>query len=322
MIQSAVKASIVILFQVICAQALCAQDLNSSSVTNRQVTILFQAFDQNLTPVKDIRAEDLKISQNGKPAKVISVQQLKDVAVSIVLLIDVSISQEQTLPTQKLAANKFLTAVINRPRDQAAVATFTNDLKVEQQFTGNLDSLGLAVNRAEIVYPPDGGRGRLVVGPPPKPSQAPPGSTAIWDVIVLTCNRWQGQSDPGVHRAIVLLTDGWDTSSKSRMSEAIQCANGKGISIYSVGIGDPKFGGVDKSMLRKMSEETGGAALFPKKDTDLIAQFEQLGTVFRNKYQLVFAKNDSSQPFSKIRIELINPQFKHAELSYQHSVSR
>src|SRR6476660_4391134 len=110
MIQSAVKASIVILFQVICAQALCAQALNSSSVTNRQITILFQAFDQNQTPVKDIRAEDLKISQDGKPAKVISVQQLKDVAVSIVLLIDVSISQEQTLSAQKLAANKFLTA--------------------------------------------------------------------------------------------------------------------------------------------------------------------------------------------------------------------
>jgi hypothetical protein len=106
------------------------------------------------------------------------------------------------------------------------------------------------------------------------------------------------------------------------MPAAIQCANGKGISVYSVGIGDPKFGGVDRSTLRKMSEETGGAALFPKKDTDLIAQFEQLGTVFRNEYQLIFAGNDSGQPFSKIRIELINPQFKHVGLSYQHSVSR
>ena len=322
MIQFAVKATIVILFQVLCARALCAQELSSTGITNRQITVLFQAFDQDQTPVKNIRAEDLKISQDGKPARVISVQQLKDAAVSIVLLIDVSLSQERTLPAQKLAATKFLAAVIDQPRDQAAVATFTNDLQVEQQFTANLDSLRIAVNRAAIAYPPDDDRGGLVVGPPPKPSNAPPGSTAIWDVIVSTCNSWRGQSDPSVHRAIVLLTDGRDTSSKSKMSAAIQCANGKGISVYSVGIGDSNFGGVDRSILRKMSEETGGAALFPKKDTDLIAQFEQLGTVFRNEYQLIFARNDSSQSFSKIRIELINPQFKNVRLSYQHSVSR
>src|SRR5207244_9227927 len=55
---------------------------------------------------------------------------------------------------------------------------------------------------------------------------APPreGSTAIWDSIALTCRHVLAQSIGERRRAIILLTDGYDTSSRLSISNAMEQA--------------------------------------------------------------------------------------------------
>ena len=62
-------------------------------------------------------------------------------------------------------------------------------------------------------------------------------------------------------RVMVLLTDGNDTGSKMPPLKAAEIAQGRGIKIYTVGIGDPKASGdeqVDLSILQDIATTTGG----------------------------------------------------------------
>jgi VWFA-related protein len=319
--RSIIKGLLVIVScQIVCATVSRGQEPNPPGLPNQEARILFTAVDKKHNVVRPLSAEDLRIVEDGSPAQILSVKQIASPVVSIALLIDVSLSQERTLNAQKLGATSFVNTVIKSDRDQAAVATFTNDVQFEQQFTGDLGLLRAAIDRAQIVYPPGYVGGRLVVGPPPKTTVSPVGSTAIWDAIISTCTSWLFSTDPNINRVIVLLTDGQDTTSKSRISQAIECVNQKNIAVYSMGLGDPSYDGVDKNALRKISEETGGRALFPKKTVDLSAEFKELGTTLRNYYVLTYRTNGPKKASGKMKIELINPQLKDVELSYQRTV--
>jgi len=306
--------------QILCATISRGQETNPLGLPNQQVRILFSAVDKKHNVVKSLGAEDLRIVEDGSPVQILSVRQIASPNVSLALLIDVSMSQERTLAAQKLGATSFVNTLIRSDKDQAAIATFTNDVQFEQQFTGDLGLLRAAIGRAQIVYPPGYAGGRLVVGPPPSNKVSPVGSTAIWDAIISTCSSWLFSSDPAINRAIVLLTDGQDTSSKRRIAQAIERANQKNIAVYAVGLGDASYDGVDKNALRKISEETGGRALFPKKTVDLSAEFEALAAVLRNYYVLTYRTNGPKKASAKIKIELVNPQLKDVELSYQRTV--
>jgi Ca-activated chloride channel family protein len=85
-------------------------------------------------------------------------------------------------------------------------------------------------------------------------------------------------------RVIILITDGFDTSSSLKMKEAIEAAWKHEIIIYSIGIGDPLAEGVNTSVLKKMASETGGRAFFPRRDNDLDSAFSQIDDDLRQQY--------------------------------------
>ena len=63
----------------------------------------------------------------------------------------------------------------------------------------------------------------------------------------------------GKRRAIILITDGADTSSRLKTDEAIKRAISADVAVYAVGIGDEvNFEGIKKSSLKKIAERTGG----------------------------------------------------------------
>ena len=110
----------------------------------------------------------------------------------------------------------------------------------------------------------------MLVGTPPisGDNQARAGSTAIWDAIWVTSREVLSESSDKTRRAIILLSDGVDTSSRLKLQEAVDSALKADAIIYAVGIGDSfSFEGVDEGSLRKISERTGGRAYFPRNET-------------------------------------------------------
>jgi VWFA-related protein len=285
-----------------------------------EARILLTPFNKDGHFVSTLQADDLRILQDGKPRTILSFRQMTDRNLSVAILIDASASQESTLPTQKLAATSFAETIIRSDRDQAAVATFTGTLAVEQKLTNDISLLRQAIARAKFVPPPGYVRGGLVIGRPPPVQRTPAGLaayTAVWDSVIEACTVVLAPSAGDARRAIILLTDGQDTISKSKMTAAVDRAVRDGVAIYAIGIGDTAAYGIDQDALRKLSERTGGRAFFPKRSGDLGKVFAEIGEALRTQYLIVYDRVDTTS--GKIRIELINPALHSAgvQLYYQ-----
>jgi Ca-activated chloride channel family protein len=300
------------------------QEKTAADPQTGEARILMTAVDRNGHFVNTLRGDDLKLFRDGVPQAISSLRQLTDRPVSLAILIDASASQERTLPGQKLAATSFIETIIRPDRDQAAVATFTGPLALEQKLTNDISLLRQAIARARFIPPPGYVRGGLVIGPPApvkRTAASLASSTAVWDAVIEACSGALASSAMDTRRAIILLTDGWDTISQSKMIAAVDRAVHDGVAVYSIGIGDPEFG-IDKEAMRKLSERTGGRAFFPKKLGELTGIFSEIGQELRSQYAISFSS--TARPGAgRIKVELWNPSLRSAgvQLSYQQFVS-
>jgi VWFA-related protein len=121
-------------------------------------------------------------------------------------------------------------------------------------------------------------------------------------------------------RAIILLTDGEDTSSQKKMEDAVERAIKADSVVYSIGIGDSYRNGVDQGVLRKISERTGGRAFFPRNEEDLRAAFAQIQLELRSQYLIAYSptnkKRDST--YRRISIELANTDLQRDKLKLSY----
>jgi VWFA-related protein len=86
--------------------------------------------------------------------------------------------------------------------------------------------------------------------------------------------------------------------------------------IYSIGIGDEFYGGVNKGTLRTLSERTGGRAFFPEDESELSAAFAQIQLELRSQYLVAYSpthkRKDGS--FRRVQIEIVNPELRKLSL--------
>ena len=208
-------------------------------------------------------------------------------------------------------------------RDEAAILSFTGETTLEQGFSGNIERLRRAIERVEFI-PPSGyiGGGVVVNGTPPisGTNQAIAGSTAIWDAVWATSEELIGTSAEHTRRAIILLTDGVDTSSRLKMDEAIAAAQKADALVYAIGIGDRYTFNVNEGSLRKIAERTGGRAYFPQHERDLRDAFTQIQRDLREQYLVAYSPRNKTRDgsYRKIEIQVINPELKQQNLKLNY----
>jgi VWFA-related protein len=293
-------------------------------VETNLTNIFFTAADNNKRFVNTLRKEDIRILEDGQPQEIFTFQKNVDLPLSIGILIDTSRSEERTLPDEKAAARSFLEAVMRPDKDEAAVVSFTGEVTLEQGFTGNVDRLRKAIDRVEFV-PPSGyiGGGVVVGGTPPisDSNQILAGSTAIWDAVWATSNELLSDSSAeNTRRTIILLTDGYDTISQVKMHEAIERAQKADALIYAIGIGDTYQGGVDGGSLKKIAEQTGGRAYFPRNERELHSAFVQIQTDLREQYLVAYSPSNKTHDgaYRRIQIEVIDPEVRKQSLKLNY----
>jgi len=292
-------------------------------VETNLTSIFFTAADSNKRFINNLKKEDVRVLEDGQPQEIFTFQQNLDLPLSIAILIDTSRSEERTLPDEKAAARSFIEAVMHPERDEAAIVSFTGDVTLEQGFTGNLDRLRRAIDRVEFV-PPSGyiGGGVVVGGTPPisDQNQMLAGSTAIWDAVWASSNELLAISADNARRAIILLTDGEDTISQVKMHEAIERAQKADALIYAIGIGDSYQGGVDAGSLKKITEQTGGRAYFPKSESELRSAFVQIQRDLREQYLVAYSPSNKARDgsYRRIQIEVVDPELRKQKLKLNY----
>src|SRR4030095_10230956 len=250
------------------------------------VNSLFTATDKDRHFITSLRAADIAIFENDIAQTISLFERETDRPLSLALLIDTSDSQRGVLTDEKNAARAFVDSVIRPSKDRAAVVSFTGVPKIEQGPTNELAKLHRGIGRVKIEISPENER-RIQNGDDPLPKeQDPSGYTGIWDAMWMTIEDLLSKTPEATRRAIVLLSDGDDTSSTIKKQDVIDFAVKSDVAIYSIGFRDRDFpqGKLDSSALRKISDRTGGRAFFPTQPNELQASFAQIDEELRSQY--------------------------------------
>ncbi|HUS09277.1 MAG TPA: VWA domain-containing protein [Pyrinomonadaceae bacterium] len=308
------KRSFTILFLICEIGVICGQTSLAAETceTARQRTIALSVATKEGASVDNLRPEDLAVLENKTTREILKLESLKDLPLSMAIMIDVSTSQERTLAGTKLAAQELVKNILHSDKDRAAVVSFTSEATIEQDSTNDVAKLLAAIERLKFVRPPGYIGGGVVVGP--KRPQNLPGATALWDAIEATVKRIQ--SDGGSRRVLVILTDGEDTYSRASVRDAIERAAVSNVAVFSIGIADEKYYTVNRDQLQKLSEETGGRAFFPKKIAELEGIFRQTMRDLESQYALTYCTVNPKvdrKPV-KIKIDLKNPVLVQSKL--------
>ena len=310
---------------VVCAGVSLSQTVDQDDVIRVETDVTnlpFTATDKQHRFVTTLRAEDMRVLEDGVPQTLFTFQRETDRPLAIAFLIDVSFSQEATLPAEKAAARTFIEKVIKSNKDQVALIPFTGLAYLEQPLTRELLNVYRVLQTIEVAAPAYLGAGRPLGGIPTGPGRpAPPdeGTTAIWDAVAVTSNKVLANAGGLRRRAIILLSDGINTTGRLTRKEAIDRVLAAEAVVYTIGVGSDRDG-LDRNALRDLAQRTGGRAFFPDKKFDLNAAFAEIERELRTQYLIAYSSTNKQRDgsYRKISIEITNPELKKEKLEIRH----
>lgn len=200
--------------------------------------------------------------------------------VALSLLVDTSASMEEKLATAQQAAIGFARQL--RPEDLAEIVDFDSRVQVLQGFTADQQKLEQAILQTSAG-----------------------GSTSLYNAVYIALNELkklsQQHPDEVRRQAIVLLSDGEDTSSLVSFDEVLDLAKHSETAIYAIGIKSAEssvlagksFQEADY-VLRQFAQQTGGRTFFPMHLADLSGVYGQIAKELSSQYRLGYISKNPS----------------------------
>lgn len=228
--------------------------------------------DRNERPAEGLGAEKFAVKEDGVAQELVRFEQVRDLPIKTAILLDTSASMDKNLEEAQRAALSYFTDIVT-PKDRAALITFNDRPRLQVKFTNELLQLGggLAGLKAE--------RG-----------------TSLYDSIVFALYYFNGLKG---QRALIVLSDGKDESSKFKFEDTLDFARRAGVAIYSIGLGEDLEREAKKA-LEKLAEETGGRSFFVDEAKELVPIYQSIQEELRSQYLLVY-QSTNAKPDKKFR---------------------
>ena len=189
--------------------------------------------------------------------------------IALSLLLDSSASMEEHLPVLQQAASNFVHKL--KSNDIAQVIDFDSRVEIRQGFTGNQGELDTAISQ-------------LAAG----------GSTSLHNAIYIALKelrKVRAVNEEDVRRqALIVFSDGEDTSSLVSFDEVLDLAKRSETSIYTIALrgSDVQAKGFREAefVMRTLAQETGGRSFFPARIDDLNGVYTQIADELASQYTL------------------------------------
>jgi len=249
-----------------------------------------RAKDGILTP--HLTKEDCTVLEDKEPQKLKGFVAENDQPLTLGILLDTSYSQRRVLALEQDTGSQFLQQVIRR-QDQAFVLSVDVNVDILQDLTSSVRLLTHALNKAEI-------NAGVSFGPGPVPTAGGPRGTILYDAVYLA-SREKLSRETG-RKVLILLTDGQDEGSHTKLNEAIAAAQKANAVVYVILIADVQSyleqgeGYYGYSPMKKMAEETGGRVINVGNNAKkLEAAFAQIEDELRTQYVASYTPSNSKQ---------------------------
>ena len=225
--------------------------------------------------VTDLAQEDFEVYEDGVQQEVTFFTRT-ELPIALALLLDTSASMDQKMDTAQQAAIGFARRL--GPGDRAEVIDFDSRVEILQPFSNDAQ----AVERAIL---------RTAAG----------GSTSLYNAIYISLKellKIRAESEDDVRRqAIVVLSDGEDTSSLVGFEEVLDLAKRSETIIYTIGIRsreDDRARGFKEAefVLRQLAQETGGRAFFPGEVVELPEIYTLISDELASQYSIGYTSSN------------------------------
>ncbi len=232
--------------------------------------------DQTGRFVTDLEPQAFQVFEDGIKQEVTFFNR-SNLPIALSLLLDTSASMEDKLQTAQEAAIGFSRKL--RPTDLAQVVDFDSRVSIAQAFTSNVADLEGAIRRT-----------------------TPGGSTSLHNAIYIALKelkKIQARSSEDIRRqAIVVLSDGEDTTSLVSFDEVLELATRSETAIYAIGLRsrgpERARGSFNESdfVLRQLAQETGGKAFFARSVAELTGIYEQISDELSSQYMVGYTSKN------------------------------
>lgn len=252
-----------------------ATEFTGLTITKRVdvVNVVFTVTDFKGRFVSNLPQSSFQLLDNHQaPQTVEYFQQQSDLPLRVALLIDLSDSIRGRFKFEQEAASTFLQKVIRPGKDEAFVIGFDSHVHMIQDTTGDVKKLSSAIHHMNSG-----------------------GNTALYDAVVRAGNKLRASNGGGITRkAIILISDGQDTGSKSTLNDAIQAAEKAETIVYVLSTNDLTESKHPKgdAIMEDIARPTGGHILQAREKDDLKHGFAEIEKALRSQYAMGYHPAD------------------------------
>lgn len=251
------------------------------------VDLFFTVKDKSGSLVPHLTKDDCTVTEDKQPQTLKSFVAETNQPLTLGILLDTSGSQQRVLPLEQQVGSQFLERVL-RSKDEAFLLSFDVNVDLLQDFTNSAHQLARAMDKAEInTAGGNGAAGIPGAGGGTVPVYGTPKGTLLYDAVDLASRQKMNQETG--RKAMILLTDGEDEGSNTKINDAIAAAQKSNVILYTILIADRGFYGgwgySGFSAMKKMTEETGGRLIdVGNNGKKLEAAFQQIEDELRTQY--------------------------------------
>lgn len=262
-------------------------------VNIRRVRLPITVTDKKGQFVSGLTLGDFLVMEDKIPQKIDSFtsEENNNLPLYVGVLMDTSPSTAAKLKFEQESAMNFIQTVVRPRRDRVLFATFDHEVTLRQDFTDRLELLDRAVAAVK------------------KTGE----QTALYDAVWEFCDQ-KMRSAQG-RRALVLITDGADTYSRSDLNDAIDIAQRTETTIFAISTKAGLSGtvvGVETGQVKskadkdldRLCDETGGAAFFTGDMLSLERSFTKISKELRSQYLITYKPTNDKYDGSYRRVEV------------------
>jgi VWFA-related protein len=254
-----------------------------------EVRLTLIATDSAGRPWSGLSASSLAVSDEGLAIPNFEVRTANDLPLQIGILLDLSDSTHKSWPAVRAALQDSMHGLL-QPGDQILMMTFNSRVESEQLLNRPQEFV-------EALPSADGGL------------------TALYDALHRACEHPVFSEGMEPRRsALILFSDGEDTSSYRGLAEAIASAERSGIAIYTISTHKPNQWQRGDGILRHIARSTGGRDFVVKDPKELRTALQTINEELRSSYLLYYRPPSPETRDSFRRVEVLPARDAHLQL--------
>jgi Ca-activated chloride channel homolog len=284
------RFALAVLFAAAAATVLAAQSQRIRSGVEL-VSLNVTATDGQGKFVTDLTEEEFEVYEDGAKQKLTFFSKTQQ-PISLALLLDTSASMEERMFIAQEAAIGFAKQL--HKEDQAEVIDFDSQVRVLAPFTNDAAALEKAIR-----------------------TTTPNGSTSLYNALYIALKelkKVKASSASDIRRqAIVLLSDGDDTSSLIEFDQVLDLAKRSEVVIYAIGLRQGEIARREfkeaEFVLKQLATETGGRAYFPTDARELAKIYQGIWDELSSQYALAYSSANPKRDgaWRRIQVRLLRP---------------